>query len=176
MGRRLPDRRGAGGDRGPRAGRRLPPDRVRARGRGGIDRDRDVPAGADPRVRRARRAPRRRAVRGSRGHAGVHAAVPGSGPDRGARARGPGERNGRGDDLHLRGRDRRGLVEGARAPDEGRGAEGRIDRAVALGTRGVGLARRGGGDGGAGRDRRHVHEEGAPPDHRAARRRRGTAG
>ena len=62
LGRRLSHGGRAGGARGPRAAGRLSSHPLRARRRRGLRRDRDHPPGADPGVRRAGRAPRRRAI------------------------------------------------------------------------------------------------------------------
>ena len=104
VGRRLPDGGGPGRDGGPRAAGRLPPAALRRH------RDRDHPTRAGRRLRGAGRPPRRRALRDPLRHECAHAALRG----RGAGARPPPRRAGQGhghrDDLHLRRRDRRGVV------------------------------------------------------------------
>ncbi len=76
----------------------------------GVRRDRHHPAGADPRLRCDRGAPRRPALSAALRHRGHHAAVRRPGAGQGAHARGPGEGDRRGDDLHLRRHHRRHLV------------------------------------------------------------------
>ena len=108
VGRRLPDRRGAGRDGGPRAARRLLPAALRRH------RDRDHAARAGRRLRGAGRPPRRRALRAALRDDGAHAALRGGGAD----PRPPPGRAGQGlghrDDLHLRRRHRRRVVARAR--------------------------------------------------------------
>ena len=108
----------------------VPPHRVRPRRRRGRGRDRDLATRADPRVRRARRATRRRAVRDAgRARPSLHAAVPRAGAGRRPRARRSREGDRHRDDLHVRRRHRRHLVARARAARAGRGRPRRHDRA-----------------------------------------------
>ena len=111
VGRRLPDGRGPGRDGGPREGGRLPPAALRRHG------DRDHPARAGRRLRGAGRPPRRRALRGAVRHDRAHPALrgggAGAGPPPGRAGQGLGHRH----DLHVRRRDRRGVVARARPAD-----------------------------------------------------------
>ena len=135
LGRHVPDRRRAGGARGARVRRPLPPGRLpQARRQPGPRRD--DPPRADPQRRRADRPPRRRAVRRpvrQHGHlAGVRGRDPGPRP-RGRRAR-QGRRHRH--VLHVRRPDRRPVV--ARAgpagphPDRPRRADVARDARVAV--------------------------------------------
>ena len=119
VGRHLPDRGRAGRARGPRASRRA------STGSPSTDRraaapvcDRDDPARADPGVRRAGRAPRRRALPAAVRHDGALARCSASrcrcSPTRLAE---PDKGSGHRDGLHLRRPDRRDLVARAAAAD-----------------------------------------------------------
>ncbi len=102
VGRRLPHGRLPGGARGPGAAGRLPRGALRRHRRRPRHRDRDDATRADPRVRGAGGAPRRRALRTAlraRGRdAPLRRAGPGVGPRPGRSRQGVGHR----DDLHLR--------------------------------------------------------------------------
>ena len=138
VGRRLPDRGCAGGDRGSRDRRRVPPRAVRPRGRSGLGGDRDVAPRADPRVRGPGREPVRRAVPGCRRLVGRDAAVRSGGPDPRPRACRPREGDGHRHDLHVRRPHGRHVVARAPVADPGRDRPRWEDRAVAVGGAGVG--------------------------------------
>src|SRR6266702_3897255 len=110
------------------------------------------PAGADPGVCRARRAPRRRAVPQAFRRGGDHTALRRAGARRGAPPRRPREGDRHRDDLHLRRRDRRGVVARAATADAQRDGTRRTPRpgAARLGRhrsgRGHALPRAGGQD------------------------------
>ena len=129
LGRRLPDRGRAGRARRPRDARRVPRGEVPAGRRLRRRRDRDHPARADPRVRRARRPSRRRALPRAVRHRGAHAAVPRPGAGARAPARRSREGVGHRDDLHVRRHHRRHLVARAAAS---RAVGDRLGRAAAL--------------------------------------------
>ena len=88
---------------------RLPPASLRADGRR-VHRDRHDAAGARAGVRRARGAPRRRAVQGAVRHRGADPALPRAGAPAGASVGESGEGHRRRHDLHVRRRHRRHLV------------------------------------------------------------------
>ena len=125
VGRRLPHRGRAGRARGPRDARRLPHDPLPAGRRRGRHRHRDHPARADPRVRRAGRAPRRRALPPL---FGTEVLTPLFGvrvPVRRPPPRRPREGDRHRDDLHVRRPHRRHLVARARPA---RAADRRLGR------------------------------------------------
>ena len=109
VGRHVPDRGRAGRAGGPRAPRRLPPDRLPRPG-SGAGLHRDHPAGAAPGLRGAGRAPGRRALPAAVRHDGAHAAVRRRGAGAGAPAGRAGQGLGHRDGLHVRRPDRRHLV------------------------------------------------------------------
>ena len=108
VGRRLPDGGGPGRDGGQGAQRRLPPPAFRRH------RNRDDPARARGRLRGPGRSSRRRAlhrtVRDHGAHAGLRRRSAGAGPPAGRARQGIGHRH----DLHVRRRDRCGVVARAR--------------------------------------------------------------
>ena len=135
LGRRLPHGGRAGRARGPRAARRVPRGALRRHRRRRRHRDRDDTARADPRVRGAGRAPRRRALLAALRTRGHHAAVRRAGAGARAPARRSREGVGHRDDLHLRRHHRRHVVARAAAPDPHRHRAGRpaAARAARLG-------------------------------------------
>ena len=138
LGRRLPDRRRPGRARGPRVAGRVPPRAVRRH------RDRHDAPGADPRVRRAGRASRRRALHIALRYRCAHAAVRCRGAGGGPPARRAREGHRHRHDLHVRRRHRRHVVARAaaaraldrrtRRPHPARAAAGRARRRRVAGT------------------------------------------
>ena len=136
LGRRLPDGRRAGRARGSRAAGRVPPHPVRASPDWRtLRRDRDDAAGADSRVRRARRASRRRALQAAVRHATCSTPLFGVPvPVKAHHAGRSGEGQRHRDDLHVRRSHRRDLVARAVAA----GARGdHAERRVPAGRRGA---------------------------------------
>ena len=129
VGRRLPDRGGAGRGRGP-ADARAPSTTSRSASRAAASvRDRDHAARAAARLRRRRpRTPTTRATAPLFGKRARHAALPRAGADLPERAGRPREGHRHPDGLHLRRRDRRAVVARAGAARCARssGANGRL--------------------------------------------------
>ena len=160
VGRRLPDRRRAGRARGPRApGRDEPRALPRGRRRRARGADRDDAPGADPGVRGAAGAPRRRAPARARRQGGADAAVRHARAGAHAPARRSREGHGAGDGVHVRRPHRRRVVARARPAGALGARTRRTPRRRALGRRRLGVRGR---RARAARLRRAAREDGQP--------------